>query len=150
MCFPPSPSAVHCPEQCGQDKWHHTPVSLSGDRSQDESCKCLLRKSLLTPLLTQTALIPETTPPPCSYAFQIPAFAWLFFFISLLFLHSSSPGSGHCSVGHPQVIPNWSTGSTSLISQPAHGILATFFSLGGEGPSCSLMLSSHDFHWSPR
>lgn len=54
-------------------------------------------------------------------------------------------------MGHPpQVILNRSVGSASLISQPAHGILATFFSLWGQGPSCSLMLSNHDFHWSPR
>lgn len=154
MCFlvyklcvfllPPAPSI--CPDQCGQDKWHHTPVSLSGDRS----CKCLLRESLLTSLLTQTALIQETASPRAPMHSKSLCLLGYFSlspcFCSVNFFHWQWPSLS----GSPRVILNGSIGSTSLISQPTHGILATFFSLEGRGPSCSLMLSNHDFHWSPR
>lgn len=97
MCFPPSPSVVHCPEQCGQDKWHHTPVS--GDRS----CKCLLRESLLTSLLTQAAQIQETAPPvlPC---IPNPSICWVIsLYLPAFPLLTSFTGSGHHSVGHPKL-----------------------------------------------
>lgn len=59
------------------------------------------QKSLLTLLLTQTFLIQEATPP-VLHEFTIPVFAWLFFFISLLFLLTSSIGNGHHSLGQPK------------------------------------------------
>lgn len=107
----------------------HPSVSLSGDGSRNEGCECLLGESLLTSLLTQTALIQETTPPVLLCIPKPCICLVIFLYLPAFSLLTSSTGSDHHSLGSPQVILNRSVGSTSLISQPTHGILATFFSL---------------------
>lgn len=82
----------------------HADVSMSEDGSGNECCKCF--SEVTVDLTTNRRFWFKRRVPLCSYEFPIPVFAWLFFFISLLFfLLTSSTSDGQQSLGHPK--PSW-------------------------------------------
>jgi len=107
----------------------HADVSMSEDGSGNECCKCF--SEVTVDLTTNTDVSDPRgnslcAPMSSQFLYLLGYFSLSpCFFFPVNFFHQQWPSLS----GSPQAVLNRSIGSISLISQPTHGILATFFSL---------------------